>query len=647
MSLYQHEGLRLGPKQFRLLTFSSRLGGCHETGSEDATVVSCRLEVATLDTAPAFCALSYTWGASAAYGKFDGMTNAMDRPILCNGEVLLITENLEGFLRRAQDVPCLSSRWYWIDAICVNQQDLGERSSQVGFMADIYTSAAEVITWLGDEDEHTQLGFSLLEALCKSTPRLSQLDIRTLAAGKTDSNNTNGLLGSRETWMSAAKVFQRTYFSRVWVIQEIVLAQHVRVLCGRHGLGWDVFIQASHFFSKSRPTKSATADQIMVSKVYYQAPTSLRAAKRQLGEMQAQQQSPHECARMLLYSLLRSRSFASSDSRDKVFALLGLVHGYARARGRLTPVYDNAPHALATIYTNVAIQLLEDSEDLLLLSCVEGKAFQLPATGPLPSWVPDWSCGKLTGLRVTGYRRYAASGALTQRPIVDAAALTLGLRGIKLDYVAMVGESKGAVSGGAPFPRWLDILESMVVDHDAARGDQGEASVDAFWRTLLANTAGDPPGAIPTNSFLHWSFQSWFRTAVTVPGPAGWDAQGSRAMSLIDSTRASDIRQPESSRGEFGAIFSHARHLRLFRTSRGYLGLGSECLEKGDSVWIMPGSRVPLLLRRVGNPASNCQYQLVGGTYLHDYMDGEAVNPHLTGMTPGEFETSMERVVLE
>jgi hypothetical protein len=42
-------------------------------------------------------------------------------------------------------------RRIWIDAVCINQQDLRERSQQVSIMRDIYRSARDVVVWLGED----------------------------------------------------------------------------------------------------------------------------------------------------------------------------------------------------------------------------------------------------------------------------------------------------------------------------------------------------------------------------------------------------------------------------------------------------------------------------------------------------------------
>jgi hypothetical protein len=72
---------------------------------------------------------------------------------------------------------------------------------------------------------------------------------------------------------------------------------------------------------------------------------------------------------------------------------------------------------------------------------------------------------------------------------------------------------------------------------------------------------------------------------------------------------------------DYEAVFSHYTHLRLFLTSENALGIGSDSLLANDSVWIIAGLRVPLILRE----ASPGIFHVVGGAYLHGFMDGEAL----------------------
>jgi hypothetical protein len=579
-------------------------------------------------------------------------------------------------------LPGLCDKRFWIDAICVNQQDKRERSDQVRLMADIYCTAALVVSWLGEEDHHTGPAFALLRKLGAVSEHAPHL-LNSLSKLSPDSHDYGddehmAALSSRQAWVSVAHVFQRTYFTRAWVIQEVVLARAVKVLCGGHELDWSVIAEASHFFSTSGwaqhltnlfvesaglPQQLEPRDHVRL-RFRYQSPTTLRSTTKEYNRRK-QQGYQHEnrgvWAKTLVYTLIRARNFKATDPRDKIYALLGLVQEYAQDKPGLSPAYELAEEQpLAGTFTRAAIQILEDGDgDLLLLSCVEGEKYQREATGRLPSWVPDWSSEEPTGLRVTGYERYAASGDLKQQPAIDRKTLTLGLTGIRLDRVTMVGETKQAVLRGEPFPQWLKIIESL----DTYYGGEGaEHRLDVFWRTIIGNTAGYPPRLVPKGRSLGASFAKWFREnaentfrvadhARDRQAGRAWHRLLNRFRELLDSRW--DVRSCAAvSTSEYATPLSLSQHLRLFRTAEGYLGLGSECVQAEDWVWIVPGSRVPLLLRRVQPESEQGQsgrnrHRLVGGAYLHGFMEGEAVSPPATGSTIEAIRGLMEPFTLE
>ncbi|KAK4041250.1 heterokaryon incompatibility protein-domain-containing protein [Parachaetomium inaequale] len=594
-----------------------------------------------------YYALSYTWGAPTEHGPLSTPSDGPNCPILCNGKLLHITANLQCVLFRIRQLPGLVDKKLWIDAICVNQQDERERSDQVRLMANIYSTAAVVVSWLGEQDQHTEPAFALLgklRAVSDHSPylldRLSKLSPDSHDYGD---DEQMAAFSCRQSWVSVAHVFQRTYFTRVWIIQEVVLAKTVKVLCGGHELDWSVIAEASHFFSTSS---------------WAQHLTSLFNRRKQQGY-----QHENRCvwARTLLHTLIRARNFKATDPRDKVYALLGLVHEYAQDKSGLIPAYELADaQPLAAAFTRSAIQILEDGGgDLLLLSCVEGEKYQQAATGRLPSWVPDWSSEEPTGLRVTGYERYAASGGLKQTPAIDRETLSLRLSGVRLDRVTMVGESKRAALRGEPFPKWLEIVESLETFYYGGKG--AEHKLDVFWRTIIGNTAGYPPRLVSKSRSLGASFAKWFRETTSRAadharedreGSSAWHALVNRFQELLDARW--DARSCDAvSASEYATPFSLSQHLRLFRTAKGYLGIGSECAQTGDWVWIVPGSRVPLLLRslplepeQVHHPRRN-RHRLVGGAYLHGFMEGEAVSPSATGSTMEGIRGLVEPFTLE
>jgi hypothetical protein len=99
---------------------------------------------------PSYEALSYTWGS-----------NTNPECIHVNGSGLLeVTRNLEEALQHLRSID--TPRILWIDAICVNQGDLSERSEQVPRMAEIYSLAHHVVIWLGPAADESSLAIKTL-----------------------------------------------------------------------------------------------------------------------------------------------------------------------------------------------------------------------------------------------------------------------------------------------------------------------------------------------------------------------------------------------------------------------------------------------------------------------------------------------------
>jgi len=116
-----YSSLASAERQIRLLRILS--------GSEEQPL-ECVLEPASLEECQ-YTALSYCWGS------------ASDRKnIMVNGQTISVTKNLENALRHLRKAD--QEIVVWADAICINQQDLAEKSIQVGMMGNIYSNGTSL-----------------------------------------------------------------------------------------------------------------------------------------------------------------------------------------------------------------------------------------------------------------------------------------------------------------------------------------------------------------------------------------------------------------------------------------------------------------------------------------------------------------------
>ncbi|KAF2828677.1 HET-domain-containing protein, partial [Ophiobolus disseminans] len=199
MSYHNHLQIKSLPDQFEhtALDFrarSIRLVQLHRERSGHE-LLECTIRAASTDSH--YVCLSYVWGEPG-----------QGRAILLNGHRYWVRQNLWNFLHAARQNTEVRRRWIWIDALCIDQNNVAERQHQVQQMGLIYSNAAEVYTWLGNDD----------------------LISRFLAMGKGyDSVRYNR---SSEPVLSIAgenvlALCSSPYWRRAWTTQEFALARQV------------------------------------------------------------------------------------------------------------------------------------------------------------------------------------------------------------------------------------------------------------------------------------------------------------------------------------------------------------------------------------------------------------------------------------
>jgi hypothetical protein len=112
--------------------------------------IYCRLKHVPFSEKPKYEALSYTWGDESVKHRI-----VIDKRDFQVGINLL---NALTHLRYEKE-----ERVLWIDAICINQQDAREKSSQISIMPYIYTRAKTVLVWLGvaEREDEGKLSWEL------------------------------------------------------------------------------------------------------------------------------------------------------------------------------------------------------------------------------------------------------------------------------------------------------------------------------------------------------------------------------------------------------------------------------------------------------------------------------------------------------
>ena len=189
------------------------------------------LVCSSLLASPNFEALSYTWGD----------TSVRRQMTLC-GRPFFVLENLDAALRSLRHAR--KDRVLWVDALCINQQDLDERRQQVQQMRAIYEQAQKVIIWLGELGDGGRVGIKRLNYWSSWTVHTWKKNrelghpIRRDYSSSIGWQVTANLLREQE-YGEISEILTRPWWRRVWIVQEAVLAKQAVLRCGTDEVSWE------------------------------------------------------------------------------------------------------------------------------------------------------------------------------------------------------------------------------------------------------------------------------------------------------------------------------------------------------------------------------------------------------------------------
>jgi hypothetical protein len=496
--------------------------------------IECELQVVRLVDEPVYEALSYTWG-----------DESHRRYINVNGQRFSVTSNLWSalrYLRHTSNTRCL-----WVDAICINQQNITERSFMVSQMHVIYHNSKRVIAWLGDPTLQSEQAFRFLAEYMSEGPQMGedQEGWKDVVENSKPMRNVD-----LSTWEALLDVFGRPWWGRAWIIQEVSCSRAGwSLMCGSSELnGNHLSCILSHFF-----------DALEASEVPPEAKTILDSGP--FGVLRMTMGDQDELGSVLV----ANRSRKAKDDKDKVYAFVNLVYP------EITELRPNYQESTAEIYYQTAVQLIVKCNDLRVLSICENQSKEefdrltridgIPRkfVPGLPTWVPSWAEARISSELWGGY-------------VTDGVAFPFKAAGgngqeVKFHGSSLVG-SKGLLTIRAKKIATVEHLGQDIYGElvsDAVR--------DAF--RLVANA----PIIVPKGQN---GADGVFRSLTL-----DRDAEGERTYDDIAGEPAEITR----------SIHRAVTGRRFFRTKEGFVGLGPLRLKAGDMVMLVPGCHVPLTLR--------------------------------------------------
>jgi hypothetical protein len=602
-----------------------------QSRSLQCIVYQVSLDDISSDGQPMFAALSYVCG-----------NPALTQHVWCGEDYVPTTQNLFEALTYVRHEDC--SRLLWADGLCINQEDTEERSHQVGLLHQIY-SQAHVVVWLGAGD---QTDLTAISTYLSSTARVWTSIVRSARAANSIRQEVRAaaILEYEErrdkqvTFPDVDHIVDAHYFTRVWVAQEIFLAQSA--ICQ---LGNLLFSVASLVASMELweyhydHLNQGTLDNIN----YFYLMPSLQGIWHGLQNTTRSQD---------LSIVAQFGEKECSDPKDHIYGLSALFKGptaypvdYSLSVAEV--FCDFTVHCVKTLGSLSVLDdgicfrsiIMKPSQMTMLAVGGYGETF-IDDGFALPSWCPSWrppaDFREHRSLRSDFRDHWDASGGhsiVLDRP----SSLVITLRGCVVSNVrrctsmqferslprksALIEEAVQFVPGCPRFPPPLSnmydadimrlitsILEILLFDFKSG------LNLPHSTRTLLNKRK-------PKDTLLEFLGPVYVAGMLSGLCPL--------ANLGIDTCIPTDDYEAIAQRVEDKILESNYGCL-LFVTDGGMFGTGFSGMMAGDVVCILFGSNVPHILRPTQVEG---QYLLVGECYVKELMEGQAMDMGLQEQT--------------
>ncbi len=532
-----------------------------------------------------YIALSYTWGEPDFHES-----------ILIDGHTFPVTKNLKDALVRLRTTPRPGINlpykavqptvsYWWIDAICVNQDDIDERNSQVLLMRRIYHKASMVRIWLGEEGDDSDRAFTMIEELDKPLP--------SRGPGVTEPEPLVVSDDERyKNWVALTALFSRRWWHRVWVRQEVALNTQIVVSCGGSACYFYMLVAVAKKMNALRLETGLDLDQGAGAET--QQGLWYNPAE-ELSNLQSQTAYGRDFSD-LAQVLPHGRTCQATDPRDKVFALLGLADPHVYG---LVPDY-RLPLRHVIIEATKAVMF--KSFKLSLLAAAQNPTRQ----NGLPSWAPNlvdpwksWPLPEKDGWSPT---------MKTTAPIFYFGGIegqeNLTVRGFRCDTISLFSPEKVRTDDST------DVLQSTYLAWKEFSLDPAYAKkrFGAYQHSMQYELLA------PRNDREWLEFVSirtdsqWFEygTDDMLIGPKKQDEGGIR-REIDDRPRTYLVPSDLGGDGAHPCARIHAA-MRKFAAGRqlgfstnGCLGLFPGDAQLGDVIVGLPGAFHPLVLRHEGD----------------------------------------------
>ncbi|KAH8669611.1 hypothetical protein BGZ60DRAFT_564070 [Tricladium varicosporioides] len=545
----------------------------------------------SLKSGERYRALSYVWGSSSSR-----------KELWTPNGTLWLTPSLHSALLLLRDTE--ESVNIWADAICINQNDNKEKALQIRLLPKVFQLATSVVAYLGEEAHGSHLALQTLMQIKVNADNTTEWPAKLPPIPSTWATKHIPPPEDR-AWHSIRALFSRSWFRRVWIIQEVVAAASIYVVCGKRIVKWNDLFQAVGVIRDQISLQAAEPSY-----------ASLTLKLSHFNTLADYREWENRKTRWNLPHLLEAfRYTEATRQRDRFFALLGFA-----ADGNdpaFEPNYDITfdaivrKYAYAFIHKGMALEMLYRA-GLKPTSNLER----------FPSWIPDWTTPSVGTLYHSSKRGVVCRASGHSREEVDCqfGSDILEVSGHHVDEVRFVSCSANTMpsmeQAGTTHVYLTEvstIIDSFAHQHRDLRTPLEELK----WRVPIAD-ASQPDISASTAIDMRSSYYALMQY-LSKPHPQG-ETSAKYSSSLISSNSDSILAQ-----NYINALSTNLQGWRFIVTKLGYVGIAPNLVKVGDVVTCFSGAGVPFVLRGCGRRGKDRdEWRLVGECYVHGIMRGEA-----------------------
>jgi hypothetical protein len=412
-------------------------------------------------------------------------------------------------------------------------------------------------------------------------------------------------------------LIQQPYFTRIWPLQEIALARSCIVLVGAQTVvNIRSVFSVAHTTPRTLETGEPGLDQdeseiisvryrdhyeIVSVRLEYKRVTALH--QRLLGFFQPRSDcsnaSPTLSDLSISEVLLHARNHRASERRDKVFALYGMLQ---RLGTHLEA--PNYSRSVEDIYVEASVAAIHTDHSLHIFEGLTGVS-----NLDLPSWSPDWSEHQHI-VKVAEWTDHKASGSSEARPSFHGRELLTS--GLLIDVVCQEHMIFAATSGLADANTLAKSLAEPLHDFSNVPVEQYLDLLEKLFLDIWGNINGRSP-----RDYAHWKW---------VQNDAKKGTDKKTVCRLIGYRNDGEFTEGFIKHSVIlhAGLCHRLDRKKLFETQRGRLGIAAEAVKSGDSIVLLQGCNLPMVIRPAGN-----KWKLVAPAYLPagGTMDGKLWKP--------------------